>query len=315
MPGHGRQSDGALVGEKRGDARDACDERDDGEARNHQAEPASRTLLLLQSQLLGLGQLLRLFQLALPGGFAGLLFGNARLLARLEKLDRRGETRAVTLGPGGVGPFGFPPRQRDPQLGVAIQPGFPPFVQVCAFRQSVVDASGLRFFLDPLPQPRPDAHQAFVRNVQDRLVGQLDLGRRHQERDAALPVGVDDRPQLVGRSLQDLTQTTQPLRTANSAAVRFLDRQCLKDPLAQGALVIAGQRLVDLISVQRQGQRHLADALVIIQIERVRVSLLRPDIPSPHQSVLQTGELIGLLTEIVQAAAAAAAARSVRRRP
>ena len=221
----------------------------------------------------------------------------------------------VTLGPGGVGPLGFPPRQRDPQLRVAIQTRFPPFVQVCAFRQSVVDAGGLRFFLDPLPQPRPDSHQAFVRNVQDRLVGELDLGRRHQKRDTALPVGVDDRPQLVGRSLQNLTQTTQPLRTANSAAVRFLDRQRLKDPLAQGALAIAGQRLVDLVGVQRQGQRHLADALVIIQIERVGVALPGPDVPGAHQGMLQTGELVGLLTEIVQEPLQAAAVRSVRRRP
>ena len=49
-----------------------------GEARDHHAEPAGRALLLLQPQLLGLGQLPGLFQLALPGRFAGLLFGDAR---------------------------------------------------------------------------------------------------------------------------------------------------------------------------------------------------------------------------------------------
>jgi hypothetical protein len=79
---------------------------------------------LLQSQLPGLRQLLRLLQLALARCFLGLLFGDARLLARLKKVDRRGKTRAVTLGPGGVGTFRFPPRQRNPQRRVAIQPRF-----------------------------------------------------------------------------------------------------------------------------------------------------------------------------------------------
>jgi hypothetical protein len=64
-----------------------------------------------------------------------------------------------------------------------------------------------------------------------------------------LPVGVDDRDELVGRNFQNLTQTSQPLRTANSAAVRFLDRQRLKDPPAQFTFAIAGQLLIDLVGV------------------------------------------------------------------
>ena len=139
-----------------------------------------------------------------------------------------------------------------------------------------------------------------MRNIDDRLVGQFDVGRRHQECHTALPVGVDDRQQLGGWHLENLAQTTQPLRAANAAAVRFLDRQRLKDPLAYFTLAIARQRLVDLVGVQRQGLRHLADALIVVEIERVAVPFQSPDVPGAHQSMLQTGELIGLLTEIVQ---------------
>ena len=66
------------------------------------------------------------------------------------------------------------------------------------------------------------------------------------------------------------------------------------------ALAIAGQRLVDFVGVQRQSLRHLADALVIVEIERLGFPFHGPDVPRAHQGMLQTGELVGLLAEIVQ---------------
>src|SRR5262249_47475379 len=163
----------------------------------------------------------------------------ARLVALLEEANRGGKAWAVSLGPCGVRSFGFPPREGNSQFGVAVQAGFRLIVQISAFRQTMIDASRLRLFFDPLPQARPDPPQAFVGNVDDRLIGQLDLGRWHQEGDTPLPVGVDNRPQLFGWDLQNLAQSTEPLRTANSAVVRFLDRQRLENALAQFALVVA----------------------------------------------------------------------------
>jgi hypothetical protein len=44
-------------------------------------------------------------------------------------------------------------------------------VQLRAFCQPAVNAGCLGFFRNPLLQPRPDTHQAFVRNVYHRLLG------------------------------------------------------------------------------------------------------------------------------------------------
>ena len=103
--GPSRQRDGPLVGEQRRDAGHARDHRDGGEAGDHQAEPLRRALLLLQPQLLGLGQLPGLFQLPLPGRFPGLPFGLRLGVAGFQKTDRRLEIAAVLLGPFGIGRF------------------------------------------------------------------------------------------------------------------------------------------------------------------------------------------------------------------
>src|SRR5687767_4745110 len=109
-------------------------------------------------------------------------------------------------------------------------------VQIGALRQPVIDAGGLRLLLDPLPQPRPDAHQAFVRDVDDRLLGQRHLLRRHEERDAALAIGVDDWADFVRIDFQNLAQSPQPLRAANAAAAGLLDGESLENYAAQIAL-------------------------------------------------------------------------------
>ncbi len=88
-------------------------DRDRGEARDHQAEPARRALLLLQPQLLGFGQLPGLIQLALPGRFPGLPFGFRLGVAGFQKADRRLEIAAVLLGPFGIRRLLLAPAERD----------------------------------------------------------------------------------------------------------------------------------------------------------------------------------------------------------
>ena len=218
-----------------------CDHRHQAQSTNHPAQSRGGAGLIRGTLPFRFGQTLGLCQFPLSRRFASLLVGDARLLAGSEKCHRRRKTRAVAFGPGGVGTLGLLPSQSDPQLRVAIQAGFAQFVQRRAFSQAVVDAGGLRFFLDPLTQTRPDSHQTFVRNVDDRMVGQLHIRRGHQERDAAVPVGVDDRHQFFCGNLQNLTQPPQPLRTTDPPVVRFLNCQCLKQSLAQFALSIAAQ--------------------------------------------------------------------------
>ena len=226
---------------QRRNAGQPCDHRHNCGTRDQLFQSTGGTLLLFHTKLLDFSQLLCLFQLALSSRLSRLFLGDARLLADFEKMDRRIKTGPVTLGPCGVGTFCLAPGQRDSQLGVAVQASFPLFVQIGTFRQPMINSRRLSFFFNPLPQAVPDAHQAFVRNVDDCLIGQFDLGRRHQERDTALPISVDHRPQFLRRHLQYLTQTTQSLRTPDAPAVRFLDRQCLKDPFAQVTLAVAGQ--------------------------------------------------------------------------
>ena len=251
-------------------------------------------------QLLGFGQLLSLLQLALPRGFLGLRRGDAGLPAGIEEFHRAGKARVVTLGPGCIGPSCVAPRKSDAQLRISIQARSFKVVQRGAFGQPSVDADRLRFFVDPTPQASPDAHQAFVRNVDDRLVGQFDLGGWHQERDVLLPKRVDDWTQLIGRHLQNLTQTTQPLGTANAPVLRFLNRQSLEHAGTQLALPIVLQRGKDLVGVQRKRLRHPADALIIIQVERFGLTALGPNGPGAHQGVLQTRKLVRLLAQIVE---------------
>ena len=115
-----------------------------------------------------------------------------------------------------------------------------------------------------------------------------------------MSIGIDDRPQFVRRNLENLYQSAQTLGSANPALVRFLNGQCLEHASAQITLAITVQGLVDFIGVQRQRLRHLADAVVIVQIECIAVASRGPNVPGPHQRVLQAGQLIRLLSEIVQ---------------
>ena len=57
--------------------------------------------------------------------------------------------------------------------------------------QASVNLGGLRFFIDPVSQAAPGAHQAFVGDVDDSLGFDLRLAGRHEEGAAGLAEGVE----------------------------------------------------------------------------------------------------------------------------
>ena len=143
---------------------------------------------------------------------------------------------------------------------------------------------------------------AFVGDVDDRLVGQFDFGRRHQERDTLVPVGVDDGYQLLGGDLQNTTQAAQALRPADAAALRFLDRQRLEHSGAQ--LFAADASGDDVASVTVPGRLALVvgnegaglSAEARARADRVVALPLAPGVESLNVAVA-TGILLHTLTK------------------
>ena len=68
-----------------------------------------------------------------------------------------------------------------------------------------------------------------------------------------------------------------PGPSVTAPAFRFLDRQRLEHTGTQRTLAVVLQRVEDLVGVQRQGFRHPAHALIIVEIERIAIAALGPD--------------------------------------
>ncbi len=197
--------------------------------------------------------------------------------------------QAVALRPGRGGLPLLPPLQRQLQFGVAQQPGFGLFVQRRAVGQAPIEPGRARFLAGPLEQSLPAAHQALVRDVEDRVGFQGNVRRWHQERASRRPEAVDDADDVGGRGTGDGADGGQRRRLADAEAVVALQGERLEE-IGGDRLFRLAELLVGFLGVAREGFLERADGLVLGQIERLAgVAVLPPVVPQAHQRVLQDG--------------------------
>ena len=231
---------------------------------------------------------------------------------------------AVLVGPGGVRVRFVAPAQGDAQLRIAIQAGLALFVQRRALREPVEDADGRRLFLDPVAQPHPHAHEALVRDVDDGGVGERHLRRRHEEGHARLAERLDDRREFGGRDIHDLREPAERLRAADAAVLGLAQGERLEHRRAELPRAVRAEAGVKFIRMSRQRLAHPPDGVVVLEVEGAHLpegralgvpsfplevrdscnSSLRaaplPLVPRPHEGVLEAGQLIRLITEVVE---------------
>ncbi len=66
---------------------------------------------------------------------------------------------------------------------------------------------------------------------------------------------------------------------------------------------VVRQRVEDRVGVQREGRFHPTRGLVVPEVDGFPVVMIpSPDVPGPHQGVLQDGKLVGVVAHVVEKA-------------
>ena len=124
---------------------------------------------LLQRRPLRLGgrQRLCLFQLSLAGRFCCSFCRLLRLATLLQEREGNIVVAVKSCPPGGIWLLGFYPIHRDLKIWIAVETRLTLTPERRRIGQPPINADGLGFVRDPVPQALPDTHQTFVGNVDD----------------------------------------------------------------------------------------------------------------------------------------------------
>ncbi len=165
-----------------------------------------------------------------------------------------------------------------------------------------VDLPRPRLLLRPLRQTRPVAHQTLVRHVDDGAGTQRHFLGRHEERAPRPAEDVDDRGHLVQARAGHRTDLGHGGRPADAARVRRRVGEDLEHLRGDG-LPPRIELAERLLRVLRERALQGADGFVVPEVERCLLPLLRlPPLPRAHQGMLQDGELVGIVADVVEQA-------------
>ena len=168
-------------------------------------------------------------------------------------------------------------------------------------RDTQVHLGGARLRVDPLTQSGPDPHQALVRDVDHRRGAELNVGRRHQEAAAGSAKDVDHRDHFGLAGPGQLAEFLEPPRTAYAARIGAAVGERLEHLLGDELPLRRLELEIRLLGVARQRFRHRPDRLVVNQVDRLSLDVIRlPVLPGPHHRVLQNGQLIGIVADVVE---------------
>jgi hypothetical protein len=277
---------GALP-EHAGDAREkgGGDDRDDREAQG-----AAVAVAVGLCPALG-------FQAGLFGGLCGI----AGLAAGVEKTLRGGRFAAVLAGPGGGGLAAFAPVEGELEFRVAPQAGLAGGVEFGSVGQAAQHAGGVGFALAPFAEAVPDAHEAFVGEVDDGVGAQCVAGRGHQEGGSRRAEGGEGGGEFVVAAGGDGGQIGEAGGAADAAAVGAFVGEGAK---GGGAALLAGfgERAEDFFGVLVEGVGEGADGVVVAGLDGARLAAGLPVGPAAGQGVLEQRELVGVVAHVVDEA-------------
>ena len=235
-------------------------------------------------------------------------FCQAAIQIGLHRLPRRLALRHadVQAGPCGGRLLFLAPRQRFVQAALLQQRAA--FVSVVhrQVEQAFDALAGLGFGTQPAPQAVPKADQAFVRDVDGRIAGQLRTS--HQKPGVAAAESLDHLFHLSDRSAHGRDQPLEAHRPAAFAAFRSADGVArIGDALGQCAKDFFDYRLqarqvaADLCAVHRQRVGGGAHRGVVGQVDGLGAAGRGdPVVPASRQHMLQHREFVVLVGHVVQ---------------
>lgn len=170
------------------------------------------------------------------------------------------------------------------------------------FGEAPIHLRGRGLLIAPLLESVPDAHQRLVRDVDHRVRVQRLASWWQQEGSTRLAEHLD-RPGDFGRSrIRHLAQRAQRGRAANPPGIGRPVGQRLEDPFAEFPVTLALQLGEGLLRVLIQRVRHRADRVVVRQAQRPHASFPLPAVPRAVERVLQDGELVRVVADVVDEA-------------
>src|SRR3972149_10998666 len=165
----------------------------------------------------------------------------------------------------------------------------------------MVNAGRDIFFLRPLAQSSPAAHEAFMREIDDGTRVQRCVGRWRQEGASRTTEDVDDLDHLRFRNLADGSDLLNRCRSPHAAVVRKCVRQGFEHPLCDVPAEARSSLLVGLFGVQRQGLPQGSDGFVVTDVDWFATfPMLFPIVPCAHQGVLQQRKSVLVNPKIVE---------------
>ena len=121
-----------------------------------------------------------------------------------------------------------------------------------------------------------------------RAVGQRHVLGRHEKGTTAAAKRLEDAGDGLHWSADDFCQGPEAMWATDPAVVRAALGQRLEDPLHNHAELGSFDGVVDHVRMQGERPRQPAGLLVVSQVDRFPVvPVLAPDIPHPHQGVLE----------------------------